>query len=95
MPLFILTCLDKADVRDLRMATRSDHLAYVGSFGSAVKLAGPVLDGVDGNPTGSFFVLELDSIEAANAFADGDPYLSAGVFAQRTVHPFRQVIGPL
>ena len=95
MPLFTLTCLDKAGALDLRMATRADHLAYVGSFGAAVKLAGPVLDGVDGNPKGSFFILDMDSEAAANAFADGDPYLTAGVFGARTLHAFRQVIGAL
>jgi uncharacterized protein len=95
MPLFTLTCLDKANVLDLRMATRPDHLAYVGTFGAGVKLAGPVLDGVDGTPKGSFFVLDMDSEAAATAFADGDPYLTAGVFGERTLYPFRQVIGTL
>jgi uncharacterized protein len=95
MPLFTLTCLDKADVLDLRMATRAHHLAYVGGFGDAVKLAGPVLDQVDGNPKGSFFILDMDSEAAAAAFADGDPYLTAGVFGERTIHVFRQVIGTL
>lgn len=95
MPLFTLTCLDKADVLDLRMATRPDHLAYVGGFGDAVKLAGPVLETSDGNPKGSFFILDVENEAAANAFADGDPYLAAGVFGARTVHAFRQVIGNL
>jgi uncharacterized protein YciI len=95
MPLFTLTCLDKAGVLDTRMATRPDHLAYVGSFGEAVKLAGPVLDKVDGSPKGSFFILDMDSEAQVTAFADGDPYLSAGVFGERTVHAFRQVIGNL
>ena len=80
---------------ELRLATRPDHLAYVGSFGDAVKLAGPILNGVDGNPKGSFFILDVDSEAAANAFADGDPYLSAGVFGERSLHVFRQVIGAL
>ena len=95
MPFFTLTCLDKADVLDLRMATRPDHLAYVGSFGDAVKLAGPLLTGVDGSPNGSFFILGVEDEKAAHAFADGDPYLSAGVFGERSVHAFRQVIGSL
>jgi uncharacterized protein len=95
MPLFTLTCLDKPGTLDLRLATRPDHLAYVGGFGAAVKLAGPVLDQVDGNPKGSFFILDMDSEATANAFADGDPYLTAGVFGERTLHPFRQVIGNL
>jgi uncharacterized protein len=95
MPLFTLTCLDNTNVLDLRMATRPDHLAYVATFGAAVKLAGPILDKVDGNPKGSFFVLDVESEAAAEAFADSDPYLTAGVFGERTIHVFRQVIGSL
>jgi uncharacterized protein len=95
MPLFTLTCLDKTGVLDLRMATRPDHLAYVGSFGNAVKLAGPVLGGSEGGPIGSFFILDVADEAAVTAFADGDPYLSAGVFGERTIHAFRQVIGNL
>lgn len=95
MPLFTLTCLDKEGALDLRMATRPDHLAYVGSFGAAVKLAGPVLDGPEGNPKGSFFILDMPDEAAANAFANGDPYLTAGVFGHRTIHAFRHVIGNL
>jgi uncharacterized protein len=95
MPLFTLTCLDKAGVLDLRMATRPDHLAYVGSFGAAVKLAGPLLVETDGSPKGSFFILDVENEAAVNAFADSDPYLSAGVFGERTIHAFRQVVGAL
>jgi uncharacterized protein len=95
MPFFTLTCLDNANVLELRMATRADHLAYVATFGSAVKLAGPLLDKVDGNPKGSFFVLDIDSEATAEAFAAGDPYQTAGVFGERTIHAFRQVIGSL
>jgi uncharacterized protein len=95
MPLFTLTCLDKTDVLDLRMATRPDHLAYVGAFGDGVKVAGPVLEATDDNPKGSFFILDVENEAAAHAFADGDPYLAAGVFGERTLHAFRQVIGNL
>jgi uncharacterized protein len=95
MPLFTLTCLDKADVLALRMATRPDHLAYVNRFESAVKLAGPILDKVDGNPKGSFFILDFETEALVNAFADGDPYLLAGVFGERSVHAFRLAVGTL
>lgn len=95
MPLFTLTCLDKADVLELRMAARPHHLAYVGTFGDAVKLAGPLLTGVEGSPKGSFFILDVEDETAVHAFADNDPYLGAGVFGERSVHAFRQVIGSL
>ena len=95
MPLFTLTCLDKSGVLDVRLATRPDHLAYVASFGEAVKLAGPLLNETDGNPIGSFFIVDMTTSDDVNTFADNDPYRIAGVFGARTIHAFRQIIGNL
>ena len=36
-------------------------------------------------------VIEAASLEAAKAFAAGDPYVTRGVFARYEVHPFTQV----
>ena len=40
----------------------------------------------------SFGVAEFDSLEAAQAWADADPYVAAGVYAETTVKPFKQVL---
>ncbi|HEY9199040.1 MAG TPA: YciI family protein, partial [Gammaproteobacteria bacterium] len=42
--------------------------------------------------TGSLVVAEFSSLEAARAWADADPYLSAGVYAEVTVKPFKKVL---
>jgi uncharacterized protein YciI len=36
-------------------------------------------------------VAEFDSLEAAKAWAEADPYMAAGVDADVTVRPFKQV----
>ena len=36
-------------------------------------------------------LLVFDSLEAAQAWADADPYVAAGVYAAVTVKPFKQV----
>ena len=41
--------------------------------------------------TGSVVIAEFDSLEAAQAWADADPYVAAGVYAEVTVKPFKQV----
>lgn len=41
--------------------------------------------------TGSLVVAEFDSLEAAQAWANADPYNDAGVYAQVTVKPFKKV----
>lgn len=42
--------------------------------------------------TGSLVVAEFDSLEAARAWADADPYIEAGVYKQVTVKPFKAVL---
>jgi len=89
--LFLIQCFDGDDGSARRPGARPRHLAYLASQGDRLKLAGPLLDG--DAPIGSVFVLEADDLAGANAFADGDPYLAAGVFARREVTPIRATLG--
>lgn len=41
--------------------------------------------------TGSLIVAEFDSLEAAQAWADADPYVEADVYKQVWVKPFKKV----
>jgi uncharacterized protein len=95
MALFILTCIDKQGALDLRMATRNDHLAYVAEHKDMVRIAGPLLDGVDGTMIGSHFVLEFATRADAEVFAANDPYAKAGLFASQTIHAYRITIGTI
>ncbi len=42
--------------------------------------------------TGSLIVAEFISLEAAQSWADADPYLEAGVYENVTVKPFKHVL---
>ena len=42
--------------------------------------------------TGSLLVAEFDSLDAARAWADADPYLGAGAWTHATVRPFLKVL---
>ncbi|MBT8116692.1 MAG: YciI family protein, partial [Gammaproteobacteria bacterium] len=42
--------------------------------------------------SGSLVVAEFPSLEAAQSWADADPYVAAGVYAQVVVKPFRKVL---
>ena len=60
-------------------------------------LAGPhpAVDSVDPGAagfTGSLIVASFDTLQEAQAWADADPYVTAGVFASVTVKPFRKVL---
>jgi uncharacterized protein YciI len=84
---------------DKRRAVRPRHLERVERLRDEGRLilAGPhpAIDAEDPGPagfTGSLIVAEFDSLEAAKAWAAGDPYATEGVFARVTVKPFRQVL---
>jgi uncharacterized protein len=82
-----------------RLAARPGHLARLEALRDAgrLRLAGPfpAIDSADPGPagfTGSLIVAEFPSLEDAQAWADADPYLAAGVYADVLVRPFRQTL---
>jgi uncharacterized protein len=82
-----------------RLAARPAHLARLEALRDAgrLRLAGPfpAIDSADPGPagfTGSLIVAEFPSLEDAQAWADADPYLAAGVYADVLVRPFRQTL---
>ncbi len=88
--LFALICEDREGQEDLRKATRDAHLAFIAEYD--IRLAGPMLSDDGSTMIGSIIVLETDSLATAQQFAAGDPYKLAGLFANVTIRPFRQVI---
>ncbi len=94
MPQFLLLCRDKPDSVDLRMATREAHLAYIAKADGNVLLAGPMLDD-NGRPVGSLLIIDAEDRNAANAFAEADPYAKASLFEDVEVRPYKLVTGKL
>lgn len=80
-----------------RQATRPAHLARIQALADQGRLlvAGPhpAVDNEDPGEagfTGSLIVAEFDSLEQAQAWADADPYIEAGVYARVLVKPFKK-----
>ena len=46
----------------------------------------------DAGFTGSLVIAEFDSLEAAQAWADADPYVEASVYDKVVVKPFKAVL---
>ncbi len=90
---------DIADSREARAAARPEHLARLTALRDAGKLivAGPhpAVDTPDPGPagfSGSLIIAEFTDLKAAEAWAQADPYVEAGVYAQVTVKPFKLVM---
>jgi uncharacterized protein YciI len=82
-----------------RLDTRPAHLARLQALQEQGRLlvAGPfpAIDNENPGPagfTGSLIIAEFPSLEDAQAWADKDPYLAAGVYASVSVRPFRKVL---
>ena len=97
--LYAIISRDHEGTLDKRLAARPAHLARLETLRDEGRLilAGPhpAIDSSDPGPagfTGSLVVAEFPSLMAARAWADADPYLSAGVYAEVIVKPFKKVL---
>lgn len=83
---------------ELRKQARAAHLERLRALQEAGRLliagAHPAIDSPDPGPagfSGSLVVAEFASLEAAQQWADDDPYVAAGVYREVTVKPFKRV----
>lgn len=90
---------DGAGVLERRLQARDGHLARLQALRDAGRLllAGPcpAIDAEDPGPagySGSIVIAEFESLEAARAWAQADPYISAGVYERVDVRPFKPVL---
>lgn len=90
---------DAVDALPRRMAARADHLARLVALldQGRLLLAGPcpAIDAEDPGPagfSGSIVIAEFESLQAAEAWAQADPYVERGVYARVQVRPFRKVL---
>lgn len=89
---------DKPGSLEQRLAARPAHLERLQALQKDGRLlvAGPfpAIDSPDPGPagfTGSLIVAEFPCLDDAQAWADADPYVAAGVYARVLVKPFRKV----
>lgn len=98
--MFYMICAtDVENSLEKRLAARPDHLARLNTLKDEGRLliAGPfpAIDSDDPGPagfTGSLVVAEFDSLETAKAWAEADPYVAAGVYADVVVKPYKKVL---
>lgn len=97
--LYAIISEDVDNSLERRLAARPDHLARLEALRDEGRLilAGPhpAIDSEDPGEagfSGSLVVAEFDSLKAAQAWADADPYVIAGVYAGVAVKPFKKVL---
>jgi len=99
MMFYAIISQDVENSLKARVGARPAHLDRLEILKSEGRLllAGPhpAVDNEDPGEagfTGSLVVAEFGSLEEARKWADADPYVAAGVYAQVTVKPFKKVL---
>ena len=96
--LYVIYAEDIADSLEKRLSVRPAHLARLQLLHDEGRLltAGP-MPAVDSNEpgaagfSGSTVIAEFESLEAAQSWANDDPYIAVGVYRQVSVKPYKKV----
>jgi len=96
---YVIEGYDGKEVLAQRLQARPEHLARLTALRDQGRLllAGPcpAIDAEDPGPagfSGSVVIAEFESLVAARAWADADPYVAAGVYQRVEARPFRKVL---
>ena len=93
MPQFLINARDKANALELRMKHRPQHLEWAQGHADKILMAGPVFADDGETFAGSTFVVEFDTLDAAEQWHALDPYVRAGLFHSVEIVPFRWLLG--
>jgi uncharacterized protein YciI len=99
---YAIVAEDHPNSLEKRMAARPEHLARLQALQDEARLllAGPfpAVDNIDPGAagySGSLIIAAFTSLEAAKTWAEADPFVAAGVYANVTVKPFRKTLPAL
>ncbi len=96
--IYAIIAEDVPDSLTKRLTARPAHIARLQELQEEGRLilAGPfpAVDAIDPGAagfTGSLILAEFATLEDAESWAQTDPYITAGVYAQTIVKPFKKV----
>ena len=98
MKYYVIFSHDVENSLPLRLQVRDKHLARLAELDAHDRLlvAGPcpISDDDEGPAgfSGSTIIAKFESLADAQAWADADPYIDAGVYAKVIVKPFKKVL---
>lgn len=92
MAFYAIVSRDTPDAAKLRADHRDAHFAHIETILDKVAVAGPLKD-ESGGFTGSLVVLDADSIDAARAILEADPFFRAGVWTDIRIEAFTAAAG--
>lgn len=86
--LFVIQCLDKPGVAEIRHAHMAAHRDYTRAAPIRILLSGPLTDDDGESVIGSFFLVDAPDRVEVEAFQQNDPLFAADIWESITVHAF-------
>ena len=88
--LWVISCIDKPNSAALRAEHQKSHSAYLKSQDGIIFFSGPLQSDDGTENIGSLWVVNVNNRGEAKAFADGEAFTQAGVFASVTITRVRK-----
>ena len=88
--LFAFYILDKPDTSEQRLALRPAQYVHLGKVEDRILTGGPLLAEDGETMIGSLLVIDFPNRAAAEAWLAQAPFTTGGIFADATIHPYKQ-----
>ena len=85
---YVIHCLDKKGALQTRLDNYDKLKTYLATPPVKVVISGPLVADDGETMIGSFFLVEAESKQAAQAFHDNDPFKHVGVWEEVRINPF-------
>ena len=87
---FLIETFDKPDHQAQRQAARDEHLAFLADEAKLLLACGAKLTDDGSAATGGFYIVDLESREAAQDFIDRDPFSKVKLFQDVRITRWRK-----
>jgi uncharacterized protein len=89
--LYVILFEDEENRADMRTRHMAEHLAFLEAKAASIKSAGPLSDADTGAVAGGLWLVEAESLEAAQALYRADPFWPTGLRKSVRVLHWRRV----
>ncbi len=88
--LYIVYQIDGPDSPEIRAATRDAHFKYLDEHEDILVLGGALLADDGKTRTGSVLIINVEDLDAAEAFSENEPFRRAGLFERVEINRMRR-----
>jgi hypothetical protein len=76
---YVVLFEDNDEFAHMRPKFMADHLQFLSDNSKRIEIAGPLKDGLSGEPAGGLWLIDVESVEQAQALVESDPFWPTGL----------------